>query len=78
MKPRIGFIGIGIMGSHMSRHLMKAGYEVVAYDVYRPALDAVVQDGAEEGQSSADVAARSDVIITMLPDSPDVEAVALG
>lgn len=78
MKPKIGFIGIGIMGSHMSRHLMNAGYEVVAFDVYKPALEAVVADGAAEGKSSADVAARSDVVITMLPDSPDVEAVALG
>jgi 2-hydroxy-3-oxopropionate reductase len=78
MKPKIGFIGIGIMGSHMSRHLMNAGYEVVAFDVYKPSLEAVVADGAEEGKSSADVAARSDVVITMLPDSPDVEKVALG
>jgi 2-hydroxy-3-oxopropionate reductase len=78
MKPKIGFIGIGIMGSHMSRHLMNAGYEVVAFDVYTPALDALVADGAAEGVSCADVAARSDVVITMLPDSPDVEKVALG
>ena len=78
MKPKIGFIGIGIMGRHMSRHLMNAGYEVVAFDVYKPSLEAVVQDGAQEGKSSADVAARSDVVITMLPDSPDVENVALG
>ena len=77
MKPKIGFIGIGIMGSHMSRHLMNAGYEVVAYDVYKPSLAAVVADGAEEGASCADVAARSDVVITMWPDSPDVEKVAL-
>ena len=78
MKPTIGFIGIGIMGSHMSRHLMTAGYDVVAFDVYKPALEAVVADGATEATSPADVAARSDVVITMLPDSPDVEAVALG
>ena len=78
MKPKIGFIGIGIMGRHMSRHLMNAGYEVVAFDVYKPSLEAVDQAGAQEGKSSADVAARSDVVITMLPDSPDVENVALG
>ena len=78
MKPRIGFIGIGIMGRHMSRHLMSAGYELVAFDVYKPSLEAVVADGAQEGTSAADVAARSDVVITMLPDSPDVEKVALG
>ena len=78
MKPKIGFIGIGIMGSHMSRHLMNAGYEVVAFDVYKPSLEALVADGAAEGAFAADVAARSDVVITMLPDSPDVENVALG
>ena len=78
MQPKIGFIGIGIMGSHMSRHLMDAGYEVVAFDVYKPSLEEVVADGAAEGKSSADVAARSDVVITMVPDSPDVEHVALG
>ena len=78
MKPKIGFIGIGIMGSHMSRHLMKDGYELVAYDIFKPPLEALVAEGAEEGTSPADVAARSDVVITMLPDSPDVEKVALG
>ncbi len=78
MKPKIGFIGLGIMGKHMSAHLLNAGYELIAYDIVSEALDRVVALGAERGASCKDVAARSDVIISMVPDSPDVENVALG
>ncbi|MDH7486194.1 MAG: 2-hydroxy-3-oxopropionate reductase [Anaerolineae bacterium] len=78
MKPRIGFIGVGIMGRHMATHLLNAGYEVVAYDIVPEALDYIVSKGAERGTSCSDVARRSDVIISMVPDSPDVEKVALG
>jgi len=78
MKPKIGFIGLGIMGKHMSAHLLKAGYELVAYDIVGEKLDRIVALGAERGTSCRDVAARSDVIISMVPDSPDVEKVALG
>lgn len=78
MGPKIGFIGIGIMGQHMSAHLLNAGYEMVAYDIVSENLDKIVARGAERGTSCKDVAARSDVIISMVPDSPDVEKVALG
>lgn len=78
MKPRIGFIGIGIMGQHMAAHLLAAGYPVVAYDIIADNLAAIVARGAERGRSPKDVAARSDVIISMVPDSPDVEKLALG
>lgn len=78
MKPRIGFIGVGIMGRHMASHLLEAGYQLVAYDVVPEALDFIVSKGAERGESCRDVAARGDVIISMVPDSPDVEKVALG
>lgn len=78
MKPKIGFIGLGIMGQHMSAHLLIAGYELVAYDIVSEKLDRIVALGAERGASCKDVAARSDVIISMVPDSPDVEKVALG
>ena len=77
-KPKIGFIGLGIMGKPMSKHLLDAGYELVVHDLVQAAVDEVVAAGAEEGVSSKDVAERSTVIITMLPDSPDVQAVALG
>ena len=78
MKQKIGFIGLGIMGRHMAKHLLNAGYEVVAYDIVPEAIEQMVSAGAERGGSCRDVAARSDVIISMVPDSPDVEKVALG
>ena len=78
MKQKIGFIGLGIMGGHMAKHLLNAGYEVVGYDIVPAAIEQVVSAGAERGESCRDVAARSDVIISMVPDSPDVEKVALG
>ncbi len=77
-KPTIGFIGLGIMGRPMSRNLLNAGYALVVYDIVKAAVDEIVAAGATAGSSAKDVAARSDVIITMLPDTPDVEKVALG
>lgn len=78
MKPTVGFIGLGIMGRPMSRNLMKAGYPLVVYDIMPAAVEEIVQAGAQAGASCADVAARADVVITMLPDSPDVEKAYLG
>ncbi len=75
---KTGFIGLGIMGKPMARNLMKAGYKPVVYDINEAAVNELVGDGAEAGRSSSDVAARSDVIITMLPNSPEVKEVALG
>ena len=77
-KPKIGFIGLGIMGRPMSKHLLAAGYELVVHDVNREAVADVAAAGAEEASSPREVAEKSSLIITMLPDSPDVEAVALG
>jgi 2-hydroxy-3-oxopropionate reductase len=78
MKPTIGFIGLGIMGRHMASHLLNAGYQLVAYDIVAATLDEVVAKGAQRGGSCRDVAARTDLVISMVPDSPDVEKVALG
>ena len=75
---KIGFIGLGIMGKHMLRNLRKAGHELVAYDIFAASVDAVVGDGVERGASCKDVAARTDVVITMLPDGPEVEQAVLG
>jgi 2-hydroxy-3-oxopropionate reductase len=75
---RIGFIGLGIMGQPMARNLMKAGHSLLVHNRSRPAVDKLVNEGAEAGIDPRDVAACSDVVITMLPDSPDVEAVVLG
>ena len=77
-KPTIGFIGLGIMGRPMSKRLMEAGYSLVVHDINREPVNELVSLGAKEAWSPKEVAAQSDVIITMLPDSPDVELVALG
>src|SRR5215471_13206496 len=74
----IGFIGLGIMGRPMAKNLLKAGHQLVVYDVVRGSVDDVVANGAARGESSADVAAKSEIVITMLPDGPDVEAAVLG
>jgi len=78
MSKKIGFIGLGIMGKPMAKNLLKAGYSLVAYDIVTDALKEVVAAGAEEGKSPKDVAARSEIIITMLPNSPHVKEVVLG
>ncbi len=78
MKPTIGFIGVGNMGGAMSRHLLKAGYPLVVHDVREAAMEALKQAGADAATSPLDLARRSGVVITMLPSSTEVEAVALG
>ena len=75
---KIGFIGLGIMGKHMSKNLLKAGYPLVVYDIVAETVDEVVKAGAEKGTSPKDVAAKADAIITMLPNSPHVKEVVLG
>ena len=75
---KIGFIGLGIMGKPMAKNLLKAGYDLVAFDVVKPNLDEVVAAGAEKGSSSADVASKCEIIVTMLPNSPHVKTVCLG
>lgn len=77
-KVTIGFIGLGIMGKPMARNLLKAGYSLTVYNRSRAAADELSKEGAERAGSSKEVAERSDVVITMLPDSPDVELVYLG
>mgnify|MGYP001057853799 FL=1 len=75
---KIGFVGLGIMGKPMAKNLLKAGYEIIAYDIVGEALEEVVSEGAESGESPKDVAQKTTLIITMLPDGPDVEKVVLG
>ncbi len=77
-KPKIGFIGLGIMGKPMAGHLIDAGYELVVHNRNRDAVDELVGKGAVEAHSGKEVAEQSDIVITMLPDSPDVKSVALG
>ena len=74
----IGFIGIGNMGLPMLTNLLKAGHRVEAYDLRPEAVETAVERGATAGGSAAETAARVQVAITMLPNSPHVEAAYLG
>lgn len=75
---KVGFIGLGIMGKPMSKNLIKAGYELVVYNRSQGKADELVEMGAVRGRTPADVARQCDVIITMLPNSPQVRTVCLG
>jgi 2-hydroxy-3-oxopropionate reductase len=74
---KVGFIGLGIMGRPMVRNLLKAGYALVVYDKVAK-VDDLVALGAKAGVSNKDVASQSEVIITMLPNSPNVKEAVLG
>jgi 3-hydroxyisobutyrate dehydrogenase-like beta-hydroxyacid dehydrogenase len=78
MFERIGFIGIGMMGTPMTRRLVEAGYAVMAYDIDAKALERAKDIGAETGTSPKDLAQHCNAVITMLPDSPTIENVVLG
>lgn len=75
---RIGFIGLGIMGQPMAGNLLAAGYPLTVHNRSRGPVDELAAQGATSADTPREVAATSDVVITMLPDSPDVEAVVLG
>lgn len=75
---KIGFIGLGIMGKPMSRNLLKAGHELVVMDRNAEVVKALAADGAATAGTPKEVAERADVVITMLPNSPDVREVVLG
>jgi 2-hydroxy-3-oxopropionate reductase len=78
MKEKIGFVGTGIMGKPMVKNLLKAGYPVLCYDVLPDPLKELAAAGASLAGSSKEVAERSEVVITMLPNSPHVEQAVLG
>jgi len=78
MAEQIGFIGLGIMGKPMAKNLLKAGYSLTVYDVRAEPMEELVTDGARMAASSREVAAQTDKIITMLPDSADSERAILG
>lgn len=75
---KIGFIGLGIMGKPMSKNLLKAGYQLVVLDNNQTAMQELVDAGASQAETPKAVAEQSDVIITMLPNSPQVKQVVLG
>ena len=75
---RVGYIGLGLMGKSIARNIGKAGFPLVVHNRSRAAVDELVAEGAVAAASPAEVAAQVDVVFTNLPDSPDVERVALG
>ena len=75
---KIGFVGLGIMGKPMAKNLLKAGYELVVFDINQEAVAEVVAAGAVKAENAKEVAAKSEAVITMLPNSPHVKAAVLG
>jgi 2-hydroxy-3-oxopropionate reductase len=75
---KIGFIGLGIMGKPMAKNLLKAGYSLVVYDVNPAPVKELAAAGVETASSAKEVAQKTDVIITMLPNSPHVKAAVMG
>ena len=78
MAQRIGFIGLGIMGKPMAKNLLKAGYALTVHNRSARPVEELAKAGATAAASPREVAAASEVVITMLPNSPDVEKVVLG
>ena len=76
--PRIGFIGLGIMGKPMCMNLLRAGLKVTAYTRTPKKATEIMAAGGVFADSPAAVAAQSDMVITMVPDAPDVRKVCLG
>ena len=75
---RVGFIGLGLMGSGMTNNLQKAGHQLVLHDLRREAAEKLIANGAEWASSPRDVAASAEVVFTSLPGPPEFEAVAAG
>lgn len=78
MSERVGFIGLGIMGQGMVRNLLNAKFNVCVWNRTAARMEPLIEAGATSGNSPADVASQSDIIITCVSDTPDVEAVILG
>ncbi|HEY9152183.1 MAG TPA: NAD(P)-binding domain-containing protein [Anaerolineales bacterium] len=75
---KVGYIGLGLMGKSIARNILKAGFPLVVHNRSRASVDELVYEGATAANSPAEVASQVDVVFTNLPDSPDVEKVALG
>ncbi len=78
VKPTVGFIGLGIMGRPMAENLIRAGYPLIVYNRTPQKMEAVVKLGAKSTNHPAQVCDDSDIVITMLPDTPDVDQVYFG
>ncbi len=78
MLEKVGFIGLGIMGMPMARNLLKAGFEVVAYNRTKSKAEQLTKEGAKKANSPRELAMECPVVITIVSDTPDVEEVVLG
>jgi 2-hydroxy-3-oxopropionate reductase len=78
MSTPVGVIGLGLMGKPMASNLLKAGFPVTVFNRSRPPMEALAAEGARLASSPAEVGRHSEVVVTMVPDAPDVEAVLLG
>src|SRR5690349_12836374 len=78
MSEQVGYIGLGIMGRGMARNLLKNGVMLRVWNRTAARMDDLVSEGATAAKGPADLAAQSDIIITCVSDTPDVEAVILG
>ncbi len=78
MRERVGFIGLGRMGKPMAANLQRKGFELTVFDIDEPPMAVLVQLGARQAASAAEAAENSDVVVTMLPGPPEVEAVVMG
>lgn len=74
----VGYIGLGLMGKSMARNVLKAGFPLIVHNRSQAAVEELEREGAKSASSPAEVASQVDVVITNLPDSPDVEQVVLG
>src|SRR5947209_16414225 len=77
MPEKIGFIGLGIMGKPMAHNLLKAGFTVIIHNRHQEVTDELVAAGASAGEKPQEIAASCDVLITMLPDTPQVQEVLI-
>jgi 2-hydroxy-3-oxopropionate reductase len=77
-KPTVGYIGLGLMGKSIARNILRAGFPLVVHNRSRAAVDELAAEGAKAAASPKEVAGQVDIVFTNLPDSPDVEQVALG
>ncbi len=75
-KPKVGYIGLGLMGKSIARNILKAGYPLIVHNRSQEAVIELVGEGAIQAFSPAEVANQVDIVFTNLPDSPDVERVA--
>src|SRR5688500_15200291 len=78
MSEKVGFVGLGIMGRGMAANLLKAGFDLTVWNRTKSKTEALVKDGAKAADTPSELAAKCDIIITCVSDTPDVEAVILG